>query len=75
MPLERPCVECGASTANTLIDLTGEKERIVPMCTRCTGAPVDPSLDHPRPMPQAEMLDAVPCPECGADDGIRLPVD
>jgi hypothetical protein len=61
-------------TAHTLIDLTGEERRVVPMCTRCVGGP-DDSLDHPKPMPLAEGFDTVPCPECGATGGLALPVE
>jgi len=73
--VERPCNKCGTSTANTLIDLTGGKRRVVPMCTRCTGGPVDELADHPVAMPESEVLDFVDCPQCGAARSLPLPVD
>jgi len=49
------------------------------MCTTCRsrryGGPVDPDADHPVRMPEREVVDFVPCPNCGALDGIALPAD
>ncbi len=73
-PRERPCVECGALTARTVIDTTEGKHLVQAICTRCLG-PYDKYADHPRTMPRAEAVDSVACPECGAPEGLWLPAD
>jgi len=66
-------------TANTVLDTRSGRAEAFPICTSCRsltyGGPVDTDADHPVPMPEREVVDVVPCPDCGALDGLKLPAD
>jgi ribosomal protein L40E len=76
--LERPCVDCGSLTAHVVIDGDAKPPTMAYRCTRCASEGneqlVDELADHPQPIVSSEWLDAVPCPECGAPEGLFLPV-